>query len=124
MNKNSTVIILMMLALCLLSCKNNRSEDHLDTSVQVHQKNETTEHWSYEGETSPEHWAEIEKNSDCDGEKQSPVNIIDVETKFAQADSLNLNIDYSAETIIHDVMNNGHSIQFDFELGDSILYKK
>jgi len=122
MKKNSTVIILMMLALCLLSCKNNRLEDHLDTSVLVHQKNETTKHWSYEGESSPEHWAEIEKNSDCDGKKQSPVNIIDVDSRYVSEKNLNLKIDYNSKTIINDIINNGHTVQFDFELGDSILH--
>ena len=34
-----------------------------------------------------------------------------------------LNIFYSPKTLISKVENNGHSIQFDFEMGDSINYK-
>ncbi|KAB1068704.1 hypothetical protein F6U93_06035 [Tamlana haliotis] len=30
---------------------------------------------------------------------------------------------YEPSTLIHDVENNGHSIQFDFEEGDYITYK-
>ncbi len=79
-------------------------------------------HWSYAGETSPEHWKEIEKNSYCDGNHQSPINII-----HRRTDSVNtygeLEIKYTPKTFIKKVENNGHSIQFDFEPGDSIIYQ-
>ena len=80
------------------------------------------EHWSYEGETSPEHWAEIEKNSSCDSKYQSPINIIDIDASADETGWMELNIAYSPLTLIHDVLNNGHTIQFDFELGDSIYF--
>lgn len=75
-------------------------------------------HWSYAGESGPEHWAEIEKNSVCNGTHQSPINLL---TQIAIADySVNylIDLDYAPKTLIHDVVNNGHSIQFDFEAGD------
>ncbi|WP_299550456.1 carbonic anhydrase family protein [Seonamhaeicola sp.] len=79
-------------------------------------------HWSYSGETSPVHWAEIEKNSDCNGNHQSPINII-----HNDVDSVRINNDlkilYTPSTLLSKVENNGHSIQFDFEPGDSINYK-
>ncbi len=79
-------------------------------------------HWGYSGETSPEHWIEIEKNSDCGGKYQSPINII-----HRRADSVklqgDLKIQYTPTTLLKAVENNGHSIQFDFEEGDSINYK-
>ena len=81
------------------------------------------EHWTYDGETSPEHWAEIEKNSDCDGKSQSPINII-VDHTISVENIDDLKVLYSPKTIISKVENNGHSIQFDFEPGDSIQYKK
>ncbi|MFS4481406.1 carbonic anhydrase [Hyunsoonleella sp. 2307UL5-6] len=79
-------------------------------------------HWSYSGETSPEHWIEIEKNSDCNGKHQSPINIIhqNVDSVALQGD---LKIQYTPLTLLKKVENNGHSIQFDFEAGDSINYK-
>ncbi|MEM8566787.1 MAG: carbonic anhydrase family protein [Bacteroidota bacterium] len=80
---------------------------------------ENSEHWSYQGETGPENWAEIEKQSDCDGKKQSPINIIDIEVKD-DASLLPLDIHYSDSVKIHDVTNNGHSIQYNFEEGDYI----
>ncbi len=80
-------------------------------------------HWSYAGETSPEHWVEIEKNSDCDGNHQSPINIINKDVDSVPSEN-QLNMFYSPKTYISKVENNGHSIQFDFEAGDSIYYKK
>lgn len=73
-------------------------------------------HWSYEGETGPEHWAEIDSN-DCDGKFQSPVDIVNAQPSDLEP----LHIYYSDETKIQDVTNNGHSIQFNFDLGDYIV---
>lgn len=78
-------------------------------------------HWSYQGETAPEYWSEIEKNSDCDGNRQSPINIIHCDASPSGV-SDDLEILYSPNTIMRQVANNGHSIQFDFETGDSIYY--
>lgn len=79
-------------------------------------------HWSYEGETSPEHWVEIEKNADCGGLYQSPINII--ENATVPAESLEgFKVFYSPKTLLSKVENNGHSIQFEFLTGDSITYK-
>ncbi|GAA4294677.1 carbonic anhydrase [Aestuariibaculum suncheonense] len=80
----------------------------------------TEKHWSYSGETSPMHWEEIKRNSSCGGEFQSPINIIHKDVDSAK--QTNLKILYNATTFISKVENNGHSIQFDFELGDSINY--
>ena len=90
------------------SAKSQKSQDS-------HEK-----HWSYTGETSPEHWAEIEKNSDCSGTSQSPVNILDVDVEEAAEGQSMLEFFYSPETILKKVRNNGHSVQFDFDKGDSI----
>lgn len=76
--------------------------------------------WSYAGETSPEHWAEIEKNSDCSGKRQSPINIIDINVIEKQDDSSRNTLFYSSKTILRKVRNNGHTVQFDFDKGDSI----
>ena len=80
------------------------------------------QHWSYQGETGPEHWAEIEKNSDCGGKYQSPINIIDKDAKL-DASLKPLDIHYASATKINNVVNNGHSIQYNFEPGDYFNYK-
>ena len=87
-----------------------------------HKSHLANAHWSYSGETAPENWIEIEKNSDCDGNNQSPINIIHrrVDSIKIQGD---LKIQYTPTTLLKQVENNGHSVQFDFEPGDSINYK-
>ena len=102
-----------LLFIMLISCDKNKT---------AQANNEAHEHWSYEGETSPEHWAEIEKDSDCSGNFQSPVNIA---TSEAIKDTIlknKVDILYSPETELSQVKNNGHSIEFDFDEGDSIRY--
>ena len=90
--------LLILITLAVFSCKNKKEN----------------EHWTYGGETGPEHWIEIEKESDCDGKRQSPINIIDVNVID---DTLLLPVDvhYSSSVKIHEILNNGHSIQYNFE---------
>jgi carbonic anhydrase len=105
-----------LMMLVLFSCGKETKTD-----LQIHDGQE--KHWSYEGETSPEHWAEIEKNSDCSGMSQSPINIIDINTVAASQEDSMLQFYYSEKTVLNKVRNNGHSIQYDFERGDSIRNK-
>jgi carbonic anhydrase len=112
---------IITLSLCatfvaLSSCKNRSESSHIN-------KEQEHQHWSYEGETSPVHWSEIEKNSDCSGKKQSPINIIDINTITNSSDDNDLEILYYSKTNLTEVLNNGHTIEFDFEKGDSIKYK-
>ena len=64
---------------------------------------------------------DIEKNSDCGGIHQSPINIVHKDVDSVQMNG-NLNILYTPTTLINKVDNNGHSIQFNFDEGDSINY--
>lgn len=101
----------------LVSCKESKS-------VKQKSKNETRAHWSYEGETSPDYWAEIEKNSSCDGKRQSPINIIVDDTLRHTSETGSLEFMYADLIKLKKVINNGHSIEFDFEPGDSLSYNK
>jgi len=116
MNKTITILFLVFF-IVLNSCKNEVKSNRSD-------EDKKQEHWSYDGETSPEHWAEIEKNSDCAGKHQSPVNIIDINTIVNNIKEDEYKILYSPKTHLNMVKNNGHSIQFDFEKGDSIMYNQ
>jgi carbonic anhydrase len=118
--KAKITLLLCTVLLAMLSCKQSKKNAHTSKDA-ITEHNDSEKHWSYSGETSPEHWVEIEKNSDCDGKHQSPINIInkDVDSLALKGD---LKISYTP-TIISEVQNNGHSIQFDFETGDSISYK-
>jgi len=122
MKNKITLLILMTLA--LFSCKNKIENKDIDAQVNeeksetIHQKE--NKHWSYEGETGPEHWSEIEKEADCDGKRQSPINIIDVNV-VDDASLIPINIQYAANVKIHEITNNGHTIQYNFEKGDFII---
>ncbi|MBG7612419.1 carbonic anhydrase family protein [Polaribacter sp. BAL334] len=107
------IIPLTLSFIIVFSCKHSETPSNPTT----HEK-----HWSYSGETSPEHWIEIERNSDCDGKSQSPINIIHKDAQLSEV-AKELLIQYSPTTLVNKVENNGHSIQFDFEYGDSIFYK-
>lgn len=112
---------LVLFALIVFSCKNTKENDLTVNKEELkvsHQKE--NEHWTYEGETGPEHWSEIEKQSDCDGKQQSPINIIDIDVK-EDASLDPIEIHYSSGVKIHEVTNNGHSIQYNFEKGDYIV---
>lgn len=112
------LIIVLAIMLVGVSCQTNIENKEVSTK-----KEKVNKHWSYSGETSPDYWAELEKNSDCGGSSQSPINIIINDAVFNAGKNSDLLFHYNPKTIIHNVVNNGHSIQFNFEEGDSITYK-
>jgi carbonic anhydrase len=74
-------------------------------------------HWSYEGDTGPAKWGELDAaNKVCTvGSQQSP---IDIENPTrARLQDLKLSWGRTAETIV----NNGHTIQLNFADGSSTL---
>ncbi|UII34586.1 carbonic anhydrase family protein [Fulvivirga ulvae] len=75
------------------------------------------EEWSYDGETGPDYWAEIEQESECGGAFQSPVDILQTQTDSTLQP---LDIHYDAGIKISNVVNNGHTVQFNFESGNYI----
>lgn len=109
--------LIVLLVFTLASCTM-----HQQNTVNHIKSQQTKIHWSYHGETGPEHWAEIEKDSECGGEHQSPINILTIDT-VVNANLTALDIQYASSTKIHDVINNGHSIQYDFEAGDYVNYQ-
>ena len=111
--KNLVFSTYCLLLIMPISCgKNKITKEH----------NEEHEHWSYEGETSPEHWAELEKDSNCSGNFQSPINIATSEVINDTISMNKVDILYSPETELSQVKNNGHSVEFGFDEGDSIRY--
>ncbi len=69
-----------------------------------------TAHWSYEGESGPEHWGELdEANIACvNGSEQSPINI---EFSKVITDKKTENIDIQYEPTPFTLVNNGHTVQ-------------
>lgn len=67
-------------------------------------------HWSYEGETSPEHWAELDQlfTTCSTGKAQSPVNIL--HEQVTEEEGLSpVKVQYSPSQVA--LVNNGHTIQ-------------
>lgn len=111
---NIRIGILLCVLITISSCQKQSQENESETK-------DNSIHWGYDGETGPEHWAELEGQTNCDGNFQSPINLVN----FKVDDNLQpVDIHYSKETILHDVANNGHSIQYDFEAGDFLVYEK
>ena len=130
--KTKFIIFGLLSVLILSSCNNNKN----DVLIQEYAKNranqketsKSSEHtahkvqWDYSGEVDPRHWAELIKDSDCGGKLQSPINIITVDA-VVDNKLKPLEIHYDEGTKIYEVVNNGHSIQYNFKKGDYITYE-
>lgn len=73
-------------------------------------------HWGYTGEHGPEHWGHMKKEfATCaSGKEQSPIDIGDA----AKGDLVKIDFNYKATAA--KVLNNGHTIQVNFEPGNTI----
>lgn len=72
-------------------------------------------HWSYEGKTGPENWAQLTpENGACAGKNQSPINL----TGFIESDLKAIDFSYHAGG--NEILNNGHTIQVNYKKGSSI----
>ena len=74
--KQSFSLIVFIALLSFASCNNSNK------NKPTNNKKNTASHakWDYTGESGPEHWADLESGSDCSGQHQSPINIIDLNT--------------------------------------------
>jgi len=97
------LVVQLCFACLLLSLNFNISADEAHKEV----------HWSYEGATGPAHWGEF--FPECgQGKSQSPV---DIRGPFATtSDSISVNYKPSVLKMI----NNGHTIQINYDAGSSI----
>lgn len=73
--------------------------------------------YEYEGENGPEHWSELCVDyTDCGGKVQSPIDI-----KGAVDDAALPLIPQSYTSTATHIVNKGHTIQFNFDSGSSIV---
>ncbi len=79
-----------------------------------------TAHWSYEGETGPEHWGDINPDyAACtNGKEQSPINI---ETSQVIDDEKLEDLDINYKPTGFSLSNNGHTIQANPSTKDNSL---
>jgi carbonic anhydrase len=73
-------------------------------------------HWTYEGEEGPEHWGDISADyAACgSGKEQSPIDL----AGFGEEDLANITFNYQPSKV--NILNNGHTIQVNYDEGSSI----
>jgi carbonic anhydrase len=73
-------------------------------------------HWSYSKDEGPAHWGELSEDffACSKGKNQSPINI----TQTLDADLPTIELSYRGETA--QIINNGHTIQFDVGPGNTM----
>ncbi len=72
-------------------------------------------HWGYSGDGGAKNWATLSAdNFACSGKNQSPINL----SGFIEADLSPIQFNY--KTGGHEILNNGHTIQINYEKGSSI----
>jgi carbonic anhydrase len=72
-------------------------------------------HWEYTGDDGPTHWSTLAPEfAACAGRNQSPIDL----DNFIEAELPAIAFDY--EVGGHDVVNNGHAIQVNYDAGSSI----
>jgi len=73
-------------------------------------------HWSYSGEGAPANWGKLDtKFHTCsEGVNQSPINL----TAFTKSELAEIPFNYKASST--EILNNGHTVQVNFEEGSSI----
>lgn len=76
----------------------------------------TPPHWTYEGEEGPEHWGDLDSSyAVCGtGVSQSPV---DISTSLEQ-DLVNIDFYYQSSGV--NILNNGHTVQVNYDAGSYI----
>ncbi len=112
-----TVGFVLLIAVFSLAGTILAQDDHGDEGDE--HGHEEAPHWSYEGETGPEHWGELSEDYTLcvDGSAQSPIDIGEV----IDADLTNITFNYG-ETALN-IRNNGHTVQVDVDAGSSITYQ-
>jgi len=89
---------------------------HTADEAADHVKHEAGAHWTYEGETGPEHWASVKEDFVLcgSGQEQSPIDL----TEAGAEDLTDIVVEYQASSL--SLVNNGHTIQANYAEGSSI----
>lgn len=87
-------------------------------SVVACQGSSTSADWSYEGDSGPDHWADLSEDYALarTGQRQSPINISTSAAKVAALPRIDL--DYQPHGLA--IFNNGHTVEDDYTGGGSM----
>ena len=106
LSKSLTPFLLLffgIVSISLSSCKDDDRDPEVDC---------TAFEWGYEGDEGPSHWAEC--TVDCGGTVQSPVDL-----KGEVADAALMSLGTHFEEVPVEVINNGHTVEFEYEAGST-----
>jgi carbonic anhydrase len=97
-----------------------RAEAHADT----HAAAAHGAHWSYEGATGPDHWAELDPDCDVckEGQAQSPIGLVTAAPEGkapASADGMT-SLRFAEHEHVASLVDNGHTIQVTVEEGGTL----
>ncbi|EIJ79853.1 carbonic anhydrase alpha type [Bacillus methanolicus PB1] len=109
------------LSLSLGACSEKTAETTGTNQSEAKEVKSThTVHWSYKGETGPEHWGELDPaNSTCvNGSEQSPINI---EFSHVKADKKLESIHIQYKPTPFSLVNNGHTVQGNAKTDSNII---
>lgn len=110
------VVSLLMLA----SCSGLPIDLAGDTAASEGHDSHTTAHWSYDGDTGPEHWGKLGDQANgsyelcASGRLQSPIDIVDPSSE----DLVNIALHYQPSELI--MKNNGHTVEVNYAAGGFI----
>jgi carbonic anhydrase len=111
MNYLRTIFITSIIAVVLGSCIN-------DPRIEIPEDCTGIE-WHYEGHGGPSEWQFLCVGyAECGGSTQSPINIIQTSTSSGPG---NLTLNYGSSTT--DIVNNGHTIQFNYNPGSTMQWR-
>ncbi len=104
-----TVIVIGATSALLVGCNDDGGETESSGGEQE-------VHWSYEGDSGPDHWGELSDDFAlcASGQEQSPVDI----PSQAPVNSSGLTIKYQPSAL--NILNNGHTIQANYDSGSAI----
>jgi len=100
--KFSSLFSVFCFVLIISSCAPDSDEVNCDTYK-----------WEYAGDEGPDTWFQC--SAECGGNSQSPINIVN-----AVADNSLSALESSYQAVPVNLINNGHTIQFDYAIGSKI----
>jgi carbonic anhydrase len=114
------IIISLLVIVSIISCKKSPDATPKNMEITTEEHQEKHADWSYKGDQKPEHWSHLsEAYKDCAGSAQSPININDTMVVSASK-AYNFKINYSKSAV--NIINNGHTIQFNIDAGNSLTF--
>ncbi len=119
MKKLSNLFLSALVAFAVFSCNTPQQKQSGDNHEEHAKSEHKHVHWSHaSGEEGPENWKNLcDDFLPCGGSAQSPINII-TDSLISAEDLFPLSLKYGTTSV--DIINNGHTVQFNTTGDNSI----